>query len=98
MTELPDIGRRTGSLQPKAQGEGLVIIVDVLHEGESPLLGITRAACLARFLTRLREDREQNRRQNGDNRNDDQQLNQGKASAITSHSDTPPLKIEGGSS
>jgi hypothetical protein len=56
--------------------ETLIVVLDVLLEGEIELLGVREALCLPCLLPRTCKDREEDRRQDCDNRNDDQQFDQ----------------------
>jgi len=58
-----------------------VIVLRVLHHAQHQLLQVRETARLARLLARLGEDGEQDRRQDGDDRDHDQQLDQGETLA-----------------
>jgi len=65
----------------------LVIVLSVLQEAQGELLLVAQTARLARLLARLGEDREEDRRQDGDDRDDDEQLNE--CETLASHETSP---------
>ena len=69
-------------LDDPLHSEHLVVVTDVHQGAEGELLEVAQAGGLARLFARLGEDGEQDRRQDGDDRDDDQQLDQGEALAL----------------
>jgi hypothetical protein len=79
---LDDFKER-GRTQPLADivthqrsGQPFVVILGILRKGDAPLAQVARASDLPRFFAGAGKDGEQNRRQNGDDGDDNQQLNQ----------------------
>ena len=59
-------------------GRHLVVVLDVGQLGHAELLQVGLAGALARVLSRAGKDREEDRRQDGDNRDYHEQLDEGK--------------------
>ena len=62
-------------------GIRIVIILSILFQAQKDLFQVRFATGFARPVARRREDGKQNRRQNGDNRDDDEQFHQCEAGA-----------------
>src|SRR5262249_31837086 len=67
---------RCGASKPAAVGHALVIVLDIQIQCLADLLQVGEAGRLPGLVSRLGEDREEERRDNGDNSNNDEQLDQ----------------------
>src|SRR5439155_8761782 len=67
---------------PTGAREALVVVLRVHQDGQPGLFGVAGAGSLVRLLPRLGKDREEDGRQDGDDRNNHQQLDQRKATRV----------------
>ena len=58
------------------KGKPLIVVLDILRKCQADIASVVETLGLTGFLTSLTEHGEQNCRQNGDYRDNDQQLNQ----------------------
>src|SRR5207247_3698427 len=79
---------------PLLGGIHAVVVLHIHVDGKPDLLLVGETGRLASALPRLGEDGEEDRGQDGDDRNDDEKLDQGKTAALT-HSG-PPVSHETG--
>ena len=78
-------------------GGGVVgVVVGVHDHGESELLEVGGAGDGARLLAGLRQGGQQHRRQDGDDRDDDEQLDQGEVSVSLLHGNDAPFQFWNG--